>query len=261
MARRGLEAFEAFYASAYGDRWPRLLEALRAPAPRTARPNAFPNMEPTYEMDPASILVAQSLGAQSGDKILDMCAAPGGKTLVVAEALFASGGEGLLVSNELSQDRRARLIRVLHQYVPQEIRSKIFVRGWDGNQFGLREAGEYDRVLLDAPCSGEKHLLENAKEMSEWSPRRSENLAVRQYSLLASAWSAVRPGGRVVYATCALSPLENDGVIAKLLKRKVDVTIERIEDSRVEPTEHGARILPDRGFGGPMYFSILSKGE
>lgn len=274
-ARRGLEAFENFYAGVYGERWPAISEALRGERAHVARPNGFlarataedRELRDVYPMDGASIAVARALGAIPGETVLDMCAAPGGKSLVVAEDLFLNGEgvvPGRLITNEISQERRTRLTRVLHEYVPRALRENIFVKGLDGNQYGLREPGVYDRVLLDAPCSGEKHLLENPKEMAEWSPRRSENLAVRQYSLLASAWSAVREGGRVVYSTCSLSPLENDEVIAKLLKRrKAEVRVLRREEFlgpvNAEATVHGYCFLPDQGGWGPMYFAVLEK--
>jgi 16S rRNA C967 or C1407 C5-methylase (RsmB/RsmF family) len=126
----------------------------------------------------------------------------------------------------------------------------------------LYETEAFDRVLVDAPCSGERHLLANKSELEVWSPARSKNLAVRQYALLASALAVVKRGGRVVYSTCSISPLENDGVVAKLLKKRPgEVRILKPEglSDKTEPTEHGAIVLPDRDGRGPIYFSVIER--
>jgi len=211
-----------------------------------------------YIMDPASVMVARALEVQSGDRVLDMCAAPGGKSLILIEAL-AEDGE--IFCNDLSPERRERLKKVIQQYVPRSIRDRVWVTGKDGVQFGLKEAGTFDRVLLDAPCSGERHVLENPTAQKEWSPRRTEHLATRQYSLLSAALLALKPGGRVVYSTCSISPDENDGVIKKLLKKKKDEVklLEAPLGVGGERTEFGVAYMPDRSGFGPLYFAVVEK--
>jgi 16S rRNA C967 or C1407 C5-methylase (RsmB/RsmF family) len=121
---------------------------------------------------------------------------------------------------------------------------------------------EFDRVLADVPCSGERHLFENQSELSLWTEKRTKNLAVRQYSLLSSAWLACKPGGRIVYSTCSISPMENDEVVQKLIKkRKPEILTWSAADNLdfVEKTEHGYQILPDRSGFGPMYFAVIRK--
>lgn len=284
--------FDEHFARIYGPRWPALLEALVKPERQILRPNLFLEKRDSvqaescaflpgcfwkpegykleknglghysyYVMDPASVIVAFALEAQPAEQILDMCAAPGGKTLVIAEAL-ANNDDSTLVSNEYSDGRRERLTRVLHEYIPKEKRLFIHAKGLDGNQYGLRQPDVFDRVLADVPCSGERHLLENATELAEWSVRRTKNLAVRQYSLLSSAWLAVKVKGRIVYSTCSISSDENDAVVAKLLKkRRPQILRPSILDSFefLEKTEHGYQILPDRCGFGPMYFSVIEK--
>jgi 5-methylcytosine rRNA methyltransferase NSUN4 len=212
----------------------------------------------TYVMDPASIYPAVALGVQPGEEILDMCAAPGGKSLILAEMLE---GEGRLVSNELSDRRRARLRAVIEDYVPRDwIAAHSTVTGHDGTRWCLHETEAFDRILLDAPCSGERHLLADPTEMNQWSPARSKNLAVRQYALLASALQVVRHGGRIVYSTCSISPIENDAVIARLLKRREGEAVVRPLSFEIgESTEHGWQILPDRGGFGPIYLAALER--
>lgn len=280
--------FDIFFQSVYGERWPAIRQALSKAPIQVLRANLFQKPETIgfmpfeklkncylrpenhvltknndnfyefYAMDPASVLVASALECQPDENILDMCAAPGGKSLILAESM----GSGSLISNEMSDGRRERLLRVFHEYIPKEKRLFITVKGLDGNQYGLRFKDEFDRVLADVPCSGERHLLENPKEFALWTKRRSENLAIRQYSLLSSAWLAVKTGGRIVYSTCSISPIENDQVVAKLVKkRQVEILRpEYLDDYNfLEKTEYGYQVLPDSCGFGPMYFSVIEK--
>lgn len=285
------EKFEAYFSSVYAERWPTLFESLKNSETQVLRKNKFADfqsedfkvsqftgcfqVDPSinvhnlrdsndlqvfYKMDPASVLVATALDVQPEDLVLDICAAPGGKTLILAEKL---NGTGQLVSNEYSNARRERLTRVIREYLPHEMRQNVFVQGKDGNYFGQHKASVFDRVLADVPCSGERHLLENPQEYSEWTKRRSENLAIRQYSLLSSAYLACREGGQIVYSTCSISPLENDDVVKKLNKKRSVEFLEFPDASKytfLEKTEFGYQILPDKSGGyGPMYFSIIRK--
>ena len=289
------EKFEAYFSSVYKERWPALYKALLNKETQVLRKNKFANfaaeekftkfhshpffkncfdvnpeiqvhgledekgLQVFYKMDPASFVVASALDVQPGDLVLDLCAAPGGKTLILAEAL---AGSGQLLSNEYSNSRRERLIRVVREYISHDDRQNIFVQGKDGNYYGQHQTETFDRVLADVPCSGERHLLENAKEFAEWTKRRSENLAIRQYSLLSSAYLACKNGGHIVYSTCSISPLENDDVIKKLKKKR---SIELIdlpwisELDFIEKTGFGYQILPDRSGFGPMFFSVVKK--
>jgi len=258
-----MSSFDLFFQSIYQARWPLLKQALLAEELKTSR-SCFDG-HALYYMDSASIVAANVLGVQSGDQVLDLCAAPGGKTLVLAEKLQ---GMGLIIANELSRDRRMRLLKVLEEHVPEKFRALIQVTGFDGNQFGLKKANQFDRVLLDAPCSSERHLLHEDPSMKEWKESRTKQLAMRQYSLLCSALLSVKTGGVVVYSTCSISPLENDGVIERLLKKKegmveLDWPVENDEISKlvgIEKTKCGFQIFPDRAAGaGPIYFSRLKK--
>ncbi|MBC7743306.1 MAG: RsmB/NOP family class I SAM-dependent RNA methyltransferase [Bdellovibrionaceae bacterium] len=290
--------FEKYFEKIYGDRWPQLKQSLFVHEKQILRKNLFvdvdsaklKDLEPAgflpdaywkpegyalqknanglydfYVMDPASAIVARALEVCGADKVLDLCAAPGGKTLILAEQMSlaeSSGVSGTLISNEMSEGRRERLMRVLHEYIPKEQRLFISVKGLDGNQYGLRNAETYDRILADVPCSGERHLFENQKEFALWTERRTKNLAVRQYSLLSSAWLALKPGGRIVYSTCSISPEENDAVIAKLIKKREPIILrpEWLDKIKfLEKTLSGYQILPDRAGFGPMYFAVIEK--
>jgi 16S rRNA C967 or C1407 C5-methylase (RsmB/RsmF family) len=269
----------------HGERWPELLRALLAAEKQVLRWNQFSVERPEgelselagkgeiprdaagllryYVMDPASYWAAKALEVQPDDQVLDMCAAPGGKSLILAEALFHGSGE--LTANEMSETRRERLKKVIQQYIPRDVRDRIWVTGKDGGKFALTHKQKFDRILVDAPCSGERHLFETVKELEEWKPSRSEKLAQRQYALLTAALLACRPGGRIVYSTCSISNLENDLVIEKLLKKKEDQfqVLETALPPRAgaEKTKHGIQMWPDKCEAGPIYYSVLEVGE
>ena len=208
-----------------------------------------------YHLDRASLHPPRALDVHPGQTVLDMCAAPGGKTLVLALSLQ---GRGHLVANDLSPDRRRRLREVLESRLPSTLRATIRITGGDASHRGMREPAFYDRILLDAPCSSERHLLQAPDHLARWTPGRSRNLARRQYALLTSAFDALKPGGRLVYSTCALAPGENDGVVGRLLKRRDGVGIRNTDDEIGEVTDHGRIILPDRCDGaGPIYWSVI----
>jgi len=226
-----------------------------------------------YLMDLASIVAATMLHVQPGDTVCDLCAAPGGKSLILAESLK---GRGRLVANDRSDGRCYRLRTTLDDYLPSDIRALVLPTNHDASRWHMYETNVYDKILLDAPCSSERHVMSpGAKEyMEQWSPSRTKRLASQQKALLWSAVQALKVGGRILYSTCALSSLENDGVIQKALKKnkgQLQVVEEVGVDERllqfikrhlpgIEKTEFGWMILPDRCNGwGPMYFSLLTK--
>lgn len=263
-------SFDSYFQEVYGPRWSTLLEALKKPERQIAI-TLSKDQEHPYYLSEASAIAARALDVQSGDQVLDMCAAPGGKTLLLLERLMSTPQNsetppGLLVSNEYSSARRARLKRVIQEFVPEVHREKIELRGKDGIRFGILEPERYDRILIDAPCSGERHLLEHPVELEKWTPARSKNLSKKQYGLLTSGILALKQHGRLLYSTCSISPQENDGVILRALKRKSDL-IEldlppldpELSELKIERTETGYIFLPDRSSTGPLFFSRLRK--
>lgn len=211
-------------------------------------------------MDEASCFAARSLGVEPGMDVLDMCAAPGGKTLVLAGCL---AGKGSLQSNDRSPDRRLRLLHNVENTLPEEFARIVKVSGYDGVRFGMYRKESFDRILLDAPCSSERHVIESERYLEEWSPKRISHIAVTQGALLASAVDALKPGGQMIYSTCALTRMENDDVVRKILKKrkgKVRVVELSPEISGTDVTEFGLQLLPDRcGGRGPIYCAKLEK--
>ncbi|MBF0206490.1 MAG: RsmB/NOP family class I SAM-dependent RNA methyltransferase [Oligoflexia bacterium] len=304
---RGEAAFDLFYLEVFGtERWPKLKQALLEEKRPVARENLFAkdngndtdtdtdtdkdNLHKYYSMDLASIWAAQALmqvpiqtpiadeekaSPTAPIRVLDLCAAPGGKSLILAEGMSTKNvdGEfvlqGELILNERSAARRARLLRTLNDYLPANIRAKIKVYGHDASSWCVRDKSDgYDRILLDAPCSSERHLLlsSNKSHMADWSKKRTQCLCREQYAMLVSGLQVLRPGGCLLYSTCALSPLENDGLVARLeqrfFKRRGSIEILRPTFPQGEATKYGWWILPDQCEGlGPMFLALFRRSS
>ena len=275
-------SFDEFYSDAYGSRWSELKKALVQPRQHVAYCNPYHKglgpqgkqvldgayfleggFEPPqadsdgiynyYLLDAASIIAAKALDAQAGEKVLDMCAAPGGKSIVLA-----TGTPGIkLTSNDRSANRRNRLIKVFDNYLPKEVRDNIHITGHDSKTWCLYEKEAYDKILLDAPCSSERHLLET--KIKDWKVGRTKRLSKEQFTMISSAGQVLKPNGLMVYSTCSISPHENDRVIEKFLKRNPHFSLQCKTYQLGEPTEFGHIILPDTCGWGPIYFSVLKK--
>jgi 16S rRNA (cytosine1407-C5)-methyltransferase len=249
--------FDGYYQKLYGLRWNTLREALLSPGAATQYELG---LREAYTMDRASVLAAASLVLPGEGLVLDACAAPGGKSLVIMGNLHEGAS---LLANELSSDRRRRLSDVLDRHLPIESRKRATVSGFDAAAIGGRksERGRFAAILLDAPCSSERHVLGDKKALDEWTPARPRALSRRQWSLLSSAFLLLAPGGSLVYSTCALTPEENDGPVERLLKKYGDaIELHPPDFSEGTPTAYGRLILPDECGGmGPMYVARFKK--
>ena len=262
----GAEGFEAYYSNLFDERWQSIKESFSL-EPDYAEWKV--GGEKSYFLDSASVRAAVSLPLENAMDILDLCAAPGGKTLVLASNM---NSEANLLSNERSPERKNRLANTVRDCLPPEIQERVTVICKDGAQMCLKNEEKFDAILLDAPCSSERHVLADPKYLSEWSPSRLKTLSMAQWALLSSAWRMLRPEGYLLYSTCALSPDENDNVVAKLLKKfdnaklcepKISLNYKNFTQSELpeyEKTEFGAHVLPDKAGGaGPLYFCLLQK--
>ncbi|MGP1576163.1 MAG: SAM-dependent methyltransferase [Treponema sp.] len=252
----GAAAFHQYYADMFGSRW----ESLKAALQRETTPAAFfaGGAEPYY-LDAASIAAAAALPPLEAGTCLDMCAAPGGKTLVLASRMGAAVD---IIANELSAARRSRLVTVLDSCLSSANRCRITVTGKDAATLPRFQAECFDRILLDAPCSSERHVLTAPKYLQQWTPSRIKTLAQRQWALLSAAFLLLKPNGFLVYATCALSYEENDANILKLLKKYGSAVNVHQPDCTGEAARYGCLFLPDRCNGaGPLYFSLIEKND
>lgn len=249
--------FDDYYREEFGPRWEDLKRAMGG---NPVYSELSAGLQTPYYLDQASRIAAEALGVQTGDRVLDMCAAPGGKSLILA---LAMGAEGRLIANDRSAARRNRLHRVLDTHLPESLRSSVTVTGHDATRWGLHESGVYDRILLDAPCSSERHVINSAPHLRQWSPGRSKRLAAQAFAMLCAALEALKPGGVLLYSTCALSPLENDGVLRRLHKKRAGRFHSLPPEAEAgETTEFGFQIWPDTAEGrGPIYMARLTKTE
>ncbi len=264
---RGPIGFDAYYQNIFSARWDSLKESFPHEPSYT---NWNPYARDSYFLDSASVLAAYALPLDNASNILDMCAAPGGKSLVLSHRMHS---DAALLCNERSASRRNRLANVLDTHLPEDIRSRVKISSNDGALMCKKEHILFDAILLDAPCSSERHVFLDQKYLEQWSSARIKNLSIAQWSLLSSAYRMLKSGGFLLYSTCALSSLENDGVISKLLKKFETAKIQCIDFNAIqgeciyslpeaEKTEHGHHVLPDNQNGaGPLYFCLIQKCE
>lgn len=269
--KQGGAAFNEYYEKLFGARWSTLKNALLEETSHIKL--QIENGKP-YFLDAASVFAAYQLPLEGAFSILDMCAAPGGKSLVIASRME---DEATLVCNERSMPRRQRLVQTCRESLPEKIVSRLKITASDGALLCKIQNACYSRILLDAPCSSERHILNDEKYLNLWTEARIKTLSMEQWALLSSAYRLLEEGGVLVYSTCALTPFENDEVIRRLLKKFSDATIvydvkNSAEDERLcgmldkqinlqlERTEFGFHILPDNNDGaGPIWFSIVKK--
>ena len=172
-----------------------------------------------YIQEPSAMLPAAVLDAQPGEKIIDLCAAPGGKSTQIGCAMR---GTGLLVCNEPVFRRAQILSRNIERFgFPNTVVTCAF-----SEQLAQRWEEGFDAVLVDAPCSGEGMFRRDPATRKEWTEEKAEGCARRQREILASAARLVRPGGRLVYSTCTYNPDENEGNAAWFLNAFPDFTAE-----------------------------------
>jgi 16S rRNA (cytosine1407-C5)-methyltransferase len=249
--------FENYYLSIYGERWQLLRESLRLPATPVSYSQGL--LKP-YMLDRASVLAASTLRLPEKGLILDACAAPGGKSLVLASL---TGTENSLVANEFSAARRNRLCAVLDEYLDSEKRQRIKVTGFDAAKSGRKKTETYDAILLDVPCSSERHVIQDQKALSQWTQARPRFLSQRQWSLLSAAFLILKSSCSLVYSTCAITPEENDAVVLRLLQKYgSQVLVDEPDFAEGEKTQYGRIILPDQCGGmGPMYVARFRKKD
>lgn len=188
-----------------------------------------------YIQEPSAMAVVPNLGVQPGDKVLDLCAAPGGKSTQIAGYLQ---GEGLLVCNEIHPARA----KILSENVERMGVRNACVTNETPARLADKFPEYFDRILVDAPCSGEGMFRKNEVACEEWSPENVELCATRQAEILDCAATMLRPGGRLVYSTCTFAPAENEGSIAGFLNRHPEFT--------VLPLDKKAMGLPERTCDG-----------
>jgi NOL1/NOP2/sun family putative RNA methylase len=174
-----------------------------------------------YLQEPSAMLPAQALAPQPGERVLDLCAAPGGKATQLASLM---NDQGLLVANEIHPRRVWELAENLERW---GVHNTVIL-----NETPVRLAeyfgAFFDKVLVDAPCSGEGMFRKSEAARQEWSPGLVQSCAIRQSAILEEAIQLVRPGGCLVYSTCTFNPKENEAVVGGLLRKHTQFKLEEI---------------------------------
>jgi NOL1/NOP2/sun family putative RNA methylase len=202
-----------------------------------------------------------------GQRVLDLCAAPGGKTAQIA---FALGNRGTLIANDIAAAR----IKALQGNLDRLGVVNVTTTCCDGANWPTA-SGQFDRILVDAPCSSEGTLRRTPSLLARLDPARSARLAQRQRALLRKAVQRCRPGGRILYSTCTFAPEENELVVAAILAEyagrlrliptrvpgfEVSPGLTQWDDQTLPPDlAHAIRIWPHQNDTGGFFMAVLEK--
>lgn len=220
-----------------------------------------------YIQEPSAMAPAGYLEVKPGEKVLDLCAAPGGKTTQLGAAMK---GEGILFSNEIHPARA----KILSENVERMGLRNAVVLNETPEHLAEHFPEYFDKILVDAPCSGEGMFRKNEIALKEWSVDNVALCAKRQDAILDCAARMLRPGGRMVYSTCTFAPLENEGSVSRFLKRHPEFSIRNTKRYpgmeggnplwTADPAEHLSdtiRLFPHRIKGEGHFAAVLEKSE
>ncbi len=213
------------------------------------------------------MLPVVALSPSSGERVLDIAAAPGSKTTQAAQIM---GDKGTIVANDVSGGR----LKALAYHVERLGITSITITQMDGRRFGRITPNTFHKVIADCPCSGEGTIRKDSRAVQEPSPKGRKRFTETQKSLLVSAYKATIPGGLIVYSTCTLSPEENEGVVSYLLENYNCTSLplelpglaarEGIvvwEDQEFHPmVKNALRIYPHLNDTGGFFLSLIRKG-
>ena len=177
-----------------------------------------------YLQEPSGMAVAELLDPQPGERILDLCAAPGGKSTHLTARM---GDDGLLIANETHPKRVWELVENLERWGAHH----VMITNESPNRLAERLPGFFDRVLVDAPCSGEGMFRQSEAARRDGSPELVRSCALRQSAILEAGARLTRPGGVLGYSTCTFNPQENEGMLAGFLQEHPDFEL-------VQPAQH-----------------------
>ena len=220
-----------------------------------SRPGLHPYHEAgVYYLQEASAMSAVALlQPQPGEWVCDLCAAPGGKTTQIAGRM---SGEGLLLCNEINPKRA----KILSRNIERLGVANALVTNEHPEKLAQRFAGCFDRVLIDAPCSGEGMFRKEEAAVTDWSVETVEMCARRQREILHSGAALLRPGGRLVYSTCTFAPQENEETVAAFLADHPEFVAEYVDAPWFTPSDNSSwRIWPHKVLGEGHFAAVLRK--
>lgn len=174
-----------------------------------------------YFQEPSAMAAVSALDIKPGDFVLDLCAAPGGKATQAAEKLC---GKGLLVANEIIEKRTKVLAENI---VRLGIRNAV-VTNEPPSRLAEKYPDFFDKIIVDAPCSGEGMFKKNPAAIAEWSKEHTLSCAIRQKKILSDAIKMLKNGGSLIYSTCTFAPCENEGVVDWVLSEYPFMELKKI---------------------------------
>ena len=222
-----------------------------------SRPGLHPYHEAgVYYLQEASAMSAVALlDPQPGEKICDLCAAPGGKTTQIAGRML---GEGFLLCNEINPKRA----KILSRNIERMGVANALVTNEHPARLAEKYAGYFDRVLIDAPCSGEGMFRKEEAAITDWSQETVEMCARRQAEILCSGAALLKPGGRLVYSTCTFAPEENEQTIETFLATHPEFVLEETDAPWFTPAGTGMfRLWPHKLLGEGHFAAVLRKAD
>lgn len=208
-----------------------------------------------YIQEPSAMAPAEYLDVRPGMHVLDLCAAPGGKSTQIAAAMK---GQGILVCNEIHPARA----KILSENIERMGITNAIVTNETPQRLAAFFSGYFDRILVDAPCSGEGMFVKNGAAVEEWSLENVQMCAKRQDEILDEAYKMLAPGGRMVYSTCTFAPAEDEGSVERFLERHSQMRV--VEPELFDTMEPGAlpgtiRIWPHKAKGEGHFAAVLEK--
>lgn len=220
-----------------------------------------------YIQEPSAMAPAAYLPVEPGDKVLDLCGAPGGKATELGARLQ---GEGILFTNDISISRTKSLMRNVERFGI----GNAVVLCTEAKHLVPNYTGYFDKILIDAPCSGEGMFRKGNSEIKNWEEKGSEPYAALQREIVDDAIKLLKPGGMLLYSTCTFSPEENEQVVEHILESNEDLSLvsmdmcEGFDTGRAEWTLHKTqeitkciRLWPHRIDGEGHFLALLKKAE
>ena len=208
-----------------------------------------------YLQEASAMAPVALLDPKPGERVCDLCAAPGGKTTQIAGRML---GQGFLVCNEINPKRA----KILSRNIERMGVANALVTNEHPETLASRFPGFFDRVLVDAPCSGEGMFRKEEAAVTDWSQETVQMCARRQREILDSAVRLVRPGGRLVYSTCTFAPEEDEETVAAFLESHPEFTPEPVEAPWFVPGENASyRMWPHKLLGEGHFAAVLRKTQ
>ncbi len=236
--------------------------------PQDVRPGLHPYHDAGlyYLQEPSAMSPVSLLDVRPGQRVLDLCAAPGGKTTQIAGKMQ---GKGLLVCNEIHPKRA----KILSSNIERLAVSNALVLNEHPLKLAERFPAYFDRILVDAPCSGEGMFRKEEAAVTDWSEETVAMCAARQTEILHSASQMLAPNGRLVYSTCTFAPEENEGVISQFLHTHPDFSVLQVDVPYFSPArpdwianpaegiENCFRLMPHKLRGEGHFAAVLVKND